>query len=68
MVRHMMNQLGQYHGPAVRLYDADGEGIQDRRHIENVLSRWKVIYEDEGKRNPYAGSGPLWIVPADVHW
>jgi len=64
--RYHCYQLGMYRGPAVWLYDDDGEGIRDSEHLENALNKWRCLYEDDGKPNPHAND-EVWVVPADVH-
>lgn len=64
--RHTCNKLGQYVGNEVRLYDQDGEGIRDQRHLTNVIEKWKCL-DKRGEKNPYEGLD-LWVVPADVHY
>lgn len=65
MARHYFYEVGRYKGPSVYLYDNDGEGIRDKRHLRNVLNKWSNQYED--KENPYKDLG-VYIVPADVHY
>jgi len=52
MVRYYMDCVGQYRGPSIRLYSEHGEGIRNRRNLDQILE----------------GSDDLWIVPADVHF
>ncbi len=49
--------VGEYHGDSVWLYDNDGEGIKDRKHLNDVLNKWGH-YKDK----------QVYIVPADVHY
>lgn len=76
--------IGRYQGPDVWLYDQDGEGIRNTRHLMDVLERWKSIYEDltddEAQRlSPWDNERgrkkenpyrdrDIWVVPADVHY
>ncbi len=59
------NQLGQYDGNTVWLYDNDGEGIKNERHLNDVLSKWQNAnisgVEEYKDLNVY-------VVPADVHF
>lgn len=64
--RYHCYQLGRYRGPAVWMYDQDGEGIRDPAHLEHVLTKWCCLHEDKGQPNPY-DSLEIWVVPADVH-
>lgn len=66
MVRHFMGKVGEYLGPSVYLYGDDGDGIRTPEHLGNVLNKWKCIYEDEGRENPYKDLD-IFVVPADVH-
>jgi len=65
--RYACYHIGAYKGADIWLYDDDGEGIQNRDHLNNVLTKWKVIYEDKGIENPYRDCN-IWVVPADVHF
>ena len=69
MMRYHFNQLGQYSGGSVMLYDQDGEGITDKAHLNDVLTKWDRIYgnKKEYKENPYCNLAHTWVVPADVH-
>ncbi len=58
--------LGQYRGSEIFLYDDDGEGIQNTKHLKDALNKWKCIYEDEGKENPNKNN-QIWVIPIDVH-
>ena len=60
------NQAGEYRGPCVWLYDQDGEGIREKRHLHNVLNRWACI--NGGEPDPELEGKNLFIVPADVHY
>ena len=67
MGRWYLGKLGSYDGSSVWLYDNDGSGIATRDHLDNTISKWKCLYEDRDKKNPYAGLD-VWVVPADVHF
>ncbi len=58
--------LGEYRGTNIWLYDNDGEGIQNTKHLKDVLNKWKCLYEDEGKENPSKNLN-IYIIPIDVH-
>lgn len=47
--------------------DDDGGGITDSKHLKNVLEKWKTLYEDEEKENPYKNL-KIFVVPCDVHY
>lgn len=57
--KHSCYKAGQYAGSNVWLYDGDGEGIRDDKHLNNVLNNWD---------RPLADGEKLWVVPADVHF
>jgi len=65
--RHNCYRAGMYRGYLIWLYDDDGEGIRTPKHLKRVLEKWKSIYEDKGKENPYKDLD-IWVVPADVHF
>lgn len=67
MFKYFCSCLGEYAGPRTWLYDNEGEGIHNEHDLKNVLSKWKCIYEDAGKENPYKDMF-VWVVPADVHY
>ncbi len=58
---------GQYCGPEIFLYDNDGDGIRNYRNLNDVLNKWKILYEDKKEDNPYRDLD-VWVVPADVHY
>jgi hypothetical protein len=51
------------------LYDQDGEAISNKRHLNDVLTKWKCIYEEgkPPKTNPYKDLN-IFCVPCDVHY
>lgn len=59
--------IGQYKGSNIYLYDQDGEGIRDNKHLKDVLSKWECLYEKAGKTNPNRYEN-IYVVPADVHY
>ncbi len=67
MFKYFCSCLGQYEGTEIFLYDDDGEGIDNSKHLKNVLNKWKTIYEDEGKENPNKDK-KAWVIPCDVHY
>ncbi len=67
MGRWYLGKLGSCEGSSVWLYDNDGSGITTREHLDDTISKWKCLYEDHDKKNPYADLD-LWVVPADVHF
>ena len=52
--RYTCRCLGEYVSPNVFLYDSDGEGILNKKHLRNALTKrpFKKVY----------------VVPADVHY
>lgn len=58
--------VGQYAGSQIWLYDNDGQGIRDTETLNNVLSKWKCLYEDKGQENPHK-EDKVWVTPVDVH-
>jgi hypothetical protein len=66
MLRHFMGKAGQYNGSGVFVYDRNGVGIRDPKHLRRAL-KWTCLYEDNGKPNPYT-SLDVWVIPADVHY
>ena len=67
MVKHRFWKLGQYEGDCVWVYDNDGSGIREFKHLKNVLNKWECLYEKRKKENPYKGMD-IWVVPVDVHY
>lgn len=67
MFRYRCYCVGEYRGPNIWLYDNDGEGIRNYGHLRNVLNKWKSVYKNEKKPNPYEND-KIWVVPADVHY
>ena len=65
--RWYLYKLGAYEGSSLWLYDDDGSGIRDEKHLNNVLDKWKHLYEDKNINNPYKNKD-IWVVPADVHF
>jgi len=64
MFRYRCSCLGQYEGHEIHLYDTDGAGIRNNKHLKNVLSKWKCLGGKYPKK--YADMN-IYIVPADVH-
>ena len=64
MFRYYCYVIGQYEGPDVFLYDQDGEGIRDRKHLENVLNKWAGASISSSKEYEKL---KIFVVPADVH-
>ena len=67
MFKYYLHKCGQYDGGATYLYDNDGEGIRNTRHLEDTLDKWKCVYEDKKQKNPYDKLN-VYVVPADVHY
>ena len=58
MFQHHCYCLGQYQGSSVWLYDNEGFGIKDEKHLKNVLDKWDSNEQDDLK---------IFVVPAGVH-
>ena len=67
LFKYRCHRLGMYQGPEIWLYDHEGSGIREGRHLEGVLNKWSHIYEGREEKNPYEGMD-IWVVPADVHY
>lgn len=63
MFRFRCSTVGAYRGWPVALYDNDGEGIQDPKHLQDVLDKWKCLPQSHEKYMDLE----IWVVPADVH-
>jgi len=58
-------QVGENKGSAIRVYDPDVEGIQDKSHLKNVIEDWpNLVADGKHKKSIY----PLWVVSADGHY
>ena len=62
-LQYHFKSVGDYQGESVWLYDNDGEGIKDRDHLNNALSKWK----DHDFHKDYKDK-KVYVVPADVHY
>jgi hypothetical protein len=60
------NRVGESVGPSTYLYDQDGQGIQTRDHLDQVLNHWDGLY-DSLDENPLMEQ-ELYVVPADAHY
>lgn len=58
-------RIGDEAGPGVRVFDADGAGIQEKKHLKNVIEDWPGLVE-AGKHSK--SRYPLWIVWGDAHY
>ncbi len=67
MFRYWCSILGSTGGAGVFLYDKDGEGVCDENHLENAINKFRSLYEEQEKINPYADK-EVWVIPADVHY
>ncbi len=54
--KYYCNNLGQYTGTDIWLYDNNGEGIRNSKALKNVLNKW-------GEKNKQK----VYLVPIDVH-
>ena len=64
MFKYRCSCLGQYKGSDIRLYDNDGQGIRDNKHLKDTLTKWKSLGKKVTKE--YAGMN-VYITTADVH-
>ena len=48
--------VGEYSGTNIYLYDDDGSGIRNNKHLKDVLNKW-------GKEN----DKKVFVIPVDVH-
>jgi hypothetical protein len=67
LARHHMRQVGEHRGPAVWLYNDNGEGIRTEGNLKNTLDKYACLYEDRGCVNPKAALD-VWIIPVCVHY
>lgn len=67
MIKYRLRAAGECRGCHTWLYDNEGEGIRSSEHLRNVLSKWRCLYEEQGKTNPYKDD-KVWVVPCDVHF
>ncbi len=58
MFKYYCSCLGQYVGTNIWLYDNDGEGIRNNKHLKDVLNKWGT---DEYKNLK------VFVLPIDVH-
>jgi len=61
-IRFYFNQIGEYRGSQIWLYDNDGNGIRTKHHLKNALEKWPTV--SEGKYDHLN----VWVVPTDVHY
>lgn len=66
-LRWECHRLDPRSGYGIYVYNYDGEPIETEQDLANHLSKWKHVYQDEGKENPYADLD-VWVVPADVQY
>ena len=66
MFKYSCSCLGEYVGGNIYVYGNDGEGIRNDEELKRVLNKWKCVYEDEGKENPYKDLN-IYVTPIDVH-
>lgn len=67
MAKYYFLCIGQYTGSHIYLYDNDGSGIRDNKHLKNVLEKWNSLYDKEGKESPYKNL-KIFVIPIDVHY
>ncbi len=58
LFRYYCYCVGQYVGTEIFLYDQDGEGIRDTKHLKNALDKWGA--------EKYKGL-KIWVIPIDVY-
>lgn len=61
MFKFYCHCAGMYKGIEIFLYDSDGEGIRDSRHLKNALNKWVSVVGNKYK------DLKIWVIPADVH-
>jgi hypothetical protein len=66
MERWYLHKLGGYY-TGTWLYDNDGSSILNLTHLDDTLEKWKCLYDNQDKKNPYEKDA-VWVVPADVHF
>jgi hypothetical protein len=59
-LQYHFKSVGDYQGESVWLYDHDGEGIKDRKHLDKTLNKWDDNKDYKGMK--------VYVVPADVHY
>ena len=65
MPRYYAHQIGKYEGSGIYMYDDNGEGIRDKRYLDNVLNKWISLGNDYPKN--FTGL-TIYVVQADVHY
>lgn len=65
--RFSLYTAGQYKGPAVLLYDDDGEGIREPGVLKDVLEKWPSLTEPDVRKELDAAGEP-WLVLVSVHY
>lgn len=60
--RFPFNQVGEFRGSEIWLYDNDGSGIQSKRHLKDTLEKWPNTSKGEYDHLD------VWVVPTDVHY
>lgn len=68
MIRHYMHNVGAYHGPSIRLYDQDGEGIRGNRHLNNVLTKWETLHDSNPEYPGKYEDQEIWVAWTDFHY
>lgn len=57
--------IGQRQGPAIYLYDHEGEGIRTPKHLKNALTKWACNYKKCPELNPYQNN-QAWVVSTEA--
>ena len=61
--RFYCHKAGEYAGRNVFIYDQDGEGIREPKHLKNVLTKWRCL---GSKSNEYDDKD-IYVVETDAH-
>ena len=65
--RYLCSCVGEDIGPHIRLYNPDGGGIREPKHLGYVLRKWDCLDGYKGDKNPYKNLS-IWLVPRDIHY
>lgn len=52
---------------AYHLFDDEGESIETNETLQNVLNKYRCVYEDQGKENPF-NDDQIYFMDFDVHY
>lgn len=65
--RSWCRKAGEHVGSSVFLYDSDAEGITAPGHLEDALSRWRVLWAENPETESKYKDKAVWVATADVH-